>query len=362
MAEQDQRTEQATPRRYQKLREEGNVFSSHEAISSAVLVAVVATLAVMGERLVLETMQFSQWMFRLEHWKDPANALTRVLPVARMTLVPLGAACFAALAAGLSQTRIFSLSLANFKPERLDPSTHIKQVLPSKDTLLEIAKQFLKLFLIGTIVYKLVKDAMPRFAGLAATEVSVGAAAVAHTALQLAIYGGLALVLISGIDFLLAYRKYTDDAKMSREEIKDEMKEEEGNPQIRQRIRQRFRELIRRRSADTIKQATVLVTNPTHVSVALRYKPESDLAPILLSKGAAHIALQMRVNARRYGIPIVENRPLARALYFKGKEGHPIPATLYRAAAEVIVHVMRLKNPAWQAPPKVPSPSKGAAA
>jgi flagellar biosynthesis protein FlhB len=341
--EHDQRTEQATPRKLEKLREEGTVLSSHDVISAVVLAAVAATLAMMGGGLCIQLIRFSQRVFRLQQWTRPFDSLAAAVSTLNTAAAPLLVAALAAIVAGAAQTRIFSIELASFKPERLNPLPQLKQIFPSKQSMIEIGKQLLKLVVIGFIVYKLVEKAVPRFALLAATEVSVGAAAVASVAAKLAVYGGIALVLLSMVDYWISYRRFSEQAKMSFQDIKDELKEEEGNPQVRQRIRQRFREMLRRRGVSAVKQATVLVTNPTHLAIALRYKPEVDVAPLILFKGREHLAMQMRATARKHGVPIVEHRPLARSLYDKGKEGRTIPVELYRAVAEVIVHVMKLR-------------------
>jgi flagellar biosynthesis protein FlhB len=343
MAEKDERTEQATAGKLQKLRNEGQVLSSPDVTSAAILLAVAGAVAMTGSQLALEVLRFSTGVFRLQHWQHPTDAISEALPALQTALVPLITAAVAAFAVGLAQSRVFSFGLVRFKLERLDPSTHIQQVLPGKQAFLEVAKQLLKLIVIGIVVYRVVADAIPKFAQLAATEVTVGAATIVDTTVKLAIQGGIAFIAISAFDFWLAHRRFNEDSMMSKQEVKDEAKEDDGNPQVRQKIRQRFREIIKKSGVAGVKQATVLVTNPTHLSIALRYIPETDLAPVLLSKGTELVALQMRTEARKRGVPIVEHRPLARALYAKGKEGRPIPTQLYRAAAEVIVHVMRLR-------------------
>src|SRR5262249_10387688 len=128
------------------------------------------------------------------------------------------------------------------------------------------------------------------------------------------------------------------------DEVKDERKQEEGSPEVRGRIRRRMRELLKTRATADVSKATVVVTNPTHFAVALRYLPEKDAAPIILCKGKDEIALSMRAEARKHQIPMVENRPLARALFADGKVGRPIPVDLYRAVAEVIAFVFQLNR------------------
>jgi flagellar biosynthesis protein FlhB len=130
---------------------------------------------------------------------------------------------------------------------------------------------------------------------------------------------------------------------MSKQELKEEFKQEEQDPGVKRKMRMRARELMNARSAGGVETATVLVTNPTHFAVALRYDPDKDAAPVIVGKAVEDAALAMRTKARKHAIPIVENRPLARSLHKHGKVGKPVPVDMYRAVAEVIAHVMRIR-------------------
>ena len=173
--------------------------------------------------------------------------------------------------------------------------------------------------------------------------VEVGAAAVADILRRLLLQAGLAYALVAFIDYLLAVRKFGEDAKMSKEEVRDERKQEDINPEVRQRRRRKMQELLQA-APGSVRGATVVVTNPTHYAVALRYESGKDDAPMVLAKGADMVAMNMRTEARKYQIPMVENKPLARALYREGKVGAPIPYELYRATAEVIAFVYQLRQ------------------
>jgi len=156
-------------------------------------------------------------------------------------------------------------------------------------------------------------------------------------------WAAAAFACIAAIDYGLALHKYNEEAKQTKQQQKDEYKQQEGNPAVKRKMRQRARELLAQTKAGDLKSATVLVTNPTHFAIALRYDPEKDAVPIIVGKALDAGALRMRTEARGYRIPIVENRPLARSLHKLGKIGKPIPADMYRAVAEIIAHVMRLK-------------------
>jgi flagellar biosynthetic protein FlhB len=215
-------------------------------------------------------------------------------------------------------------------------------MLPGKESLLEIAKQVLKLGAIAYVAYSLIADAMPMLVVLSAASPMVSAAFVGGLATKLLIHVGGAFLLVAVFDYWLALRKANEDAMMSKQEVKDERKGEEASPELRGRVRRRMRELAKNRALADMSKATVLITNPTHYAVALRYLPSKDHAPIVLAKGRDELAFQMREQARRHQVPMVENRPLARALYADGRAGHPIPLELFRGVAEVIAFVMKL--------------------
>ncbi|MDH5490394.1 MAG: EscU/YscU/HrcU family type III secretion system export apparatus switch protein [Myxococcales bacterium] len=346
MAEQDksERTEDATPRRQEKLREEGKVAKSADVGAAGVLAAAFALLALRAPDIGEEVVSFAGRSFRLHDSGQPLAALGAALPVLAGAVVPiLLAAALAAIVTGIAQTgAMVNLSLVLPKAERLNPGPQLGRMIPGKESGLEILKQMAKMAAIGAVIWFAIEDSFPMFAGLAAVDTRWAASSVGSVVGKAALFGTMAFALIAAWDLLLARRRFADEAKMSRRDVRDEYKEEQGDPQILGRRRQRQRELAGARFDGDLSQATVLVVNPTHVSVALRYDPERDAAPIALAKGLDAQALEMRAMARKYGIAIVENRPLARALHREAKLGEPIPMAHFGAAAEIIAHVMRL--------------------
>jgi flagellar biosynthetic protein FlhB len=346
MAERAEQTEQATPRREEKLREEGKVARSADVGSAATLLAAGLALGATGGALASNVFSFTTRALRLSDADRPLHALAAFAPCLASAVLPvICATAFAAIATGLGQTRgLFSLSLALPKWERLSPGPQLMRMLPGKESALETGKSLLKLVVLGVVVYRLVAAATPRFAMLAAVEPEVAAAEVGAVATRVALHGAAAFAALAIVDYALARRRFREDAKMSRQEVKDEHREEQGDPAVRRRIRARMREAARRRATGDVKTATVLVCNPTHISIALRYDPSRDAAPLMLAKGEDDVAAEMRAVARRHQIPIVENRPLARALHAHGKVGRTIPGELYRATAAVVAHVLRLRS------------------
>lgn len=343
-ADKDQKTEEASEKRQGDLREEGKVAQSHDVVSAAGLICTCAALAITGTQLAVDFTGLAVRSFRLQDSHDvyqgvraSVGALTGVLPA-------LVAASLGALVAGLAQTKgLFSIDLVLPKLERLDPTSRFMQLIPGKDMAIEIGKSLLKISAVGIVMYQVVDDSLPVLLTLGAEDARSGASTVGQIALRAMTWGCVVFALMAALDFVLQLHKYNEEAKQTKQEQKEEHKSQEGNPAVKRKMRQRGRELIAQARAGDLKSATVLVTNPTHFAIALRYDPEQDAVPMIVGKALDEGALQMRTKARGFRIPIVENRPLARALHKHGKVGKPIPADMYRAVAEIIAHVMRLR-------------------
>lgn len=340
----DQKTESATPKREDELRKEGKVVKSADASSAVVLATVALALTLTGVDASLGIAGLAHRALRLADHEHPFTLLGAMVPVAARALLPvMGAAVLGAIVVGVAQTRgLFELSLVAPKPERLDPTTNIMNVLPSKDSAIEIGKSLFKLVALGLVVWQVVSAAMPRFAMLSTVSPITGAHEVAVIAGKLVLQAIAAFLVVAGVDWFFAWKKFDTESKMSRHDVREEMKQDDGDPHVKRRMRQRMRDAVRRRSAPGLAQATVLVVNPTHFAVALKYVPGEDGAPMLVAKATDDKALEMRAAARKLRIPIVENRPLARALHATGTVGKAIPLDLYRSVAAVIAEVLRL--------------------
>jgi flagellar biosynthetic protein FlhB len=342
----DQKTEEASPRRREQLREEGKVPRSADVGAAAVLAVASAALWVSAGRTAEDVLAFARRALRMEDAHAPLEALSALVPVgARATLPIAGAAAAAALVAGLVQTRgLFSLALLAPKSERLDPLQQLQNVLPSKQSAIETLKSLAKIAAVGVVAWQVVEGALPTFLGLARVSLGAATGEISGTLTKLLVHAVLCFVALGAIDGWLAWKRFEDDAKMSKQELKDEYKQEEGDPQLKARVRARMREASKRRGVADVKNATVLVVNPTHYAAALRYRAGQDAVPVVLAKGVDQVALAMRAEARKHGVPVIEHRPLARALCGLGKAGKPIPAELYAGVAEIIAHVARLRG------------------
>lgn len=343
--EENEKTEEASEKKLAELRKEGKIAQSHDLLSAATLIAVCAALGATTSNIARTLEGFTLRVFRLRDVHDPGQAIEAAVSTLTTLLPAVGTAFLAAVVAGLAQSRgLFSLDLVMPKLERLDPMGKLKQLLPGKDMAIELGKSLLKIVTIGLVVKNLLEDAMPRLMMLGTADAKVSASEVSGIAVSLLLWGGGTFAVVAAIDYFVALRKFESDTKMSKQELKEEFKQEEQDPGLKRKMRMRARELMKQASAGGVETATVLVTNPTHFAVALRYDPEKDAAPMIVGKAVDEAALAMRGKARKRAIPIVENRPLARALHKNGKVGKPVPVEMYRAVAEVIAHVMRLRS------------------
>ena len=211
-------------------------------------------------------------------------------------------------------------------------------------SFVEFAKGVLKMTIVGAVAFALVAPEMGRMT--ASIELEPAALLNLIWIMSLRLMGGVCAIItvIAGIDFLYQKYEFEKSMRMSKQEIKDELKQTDGDPMVKARLRQLRLERARKRMMAAVPEADVVITNPTHFAVALKYDTDSMDAPILTAKGADHIAMRMREVAKEHDVPIVENPPLARALHGSVEVDQQIPETYYRAVAEVIGYVWRLKG------------------
>lgn len=342
------RSEQATPRRRQEARERGQVVRSTEVNSVLIFMGALMIFKYAGSLMVNAMTEIFSYTYQN---MDLAFTVDNIYTYGIFFMIQ-GARVLAPVLIGLL---LISL-MANYmqvgflftakplvpKISNINPSRGFKRIF-SKRSLVEFAKAILKVTLIGWVAYSGVKSAMPEI--IPAMDMSHGAALSLIGSLTLTIMlriTGLLLVLAL-LDYLYQRWEFGESLKMTRQEIRDEMRQMEGDPLIRARIRQIQREMTRRRMFEAVPRADVVVTNPTHVAVALKYEDEMH-APVVVAKGERVVAERIRELARKHKIPIVENPPLARALFKACPVGSPIPVDLYEAVAEVLAFVYRMNK------------------
>ncbi len=229
------------------------------------------------------------------------------------------------------------------KFSKFNPVSGFKRLF-SKDKIMELLKSILKIVVIGYVVYDTLKDKYPIILSLYDISLNSAIALIGDIIINLGITISSYFIVIGLIDFIYQKRKFKTDMKMTKQEVKDEYKNSEGDPHIKGQIKQRMREASQRRMMQDLPKADVVITNPTHFAVAIRYDADNFSAPIVIAKGADYIAFKIKEVAKENRIEIVENKPLARMLYFNVDIGAEIPPELYQTVAEVLAYVYGLKN------------------
>jgi flagellar biosynthesis protein FlhB len=245
---------------------------------------------------------------------------------------------------GVIQTGfMWSSEALQFKSETLNPMAGLKKLF-SKRAAMELLKSILKIGILGYIAYTLIIHELPEI--LALTDRSAGSMAeyLARTAFLLSVKVGVFFLFLAGLDYFYQRWQHRKELMMTHQEVKEESKEREGNPQVKSRIRSLQRELARRRMIEDVKTADVIITNPTHFAIALKYVAREMPAPRIVGKGAGFVAERIKDVARRHGIPLVENKPLAQALFYSIKVGGYIPEKFYVIVAELLAEVYRKKS------------------
>jgi flagellar biosynthetic protein FlhB len=344
-----EKTEAASPRRLEKAREEGDVPRSRELASMSMLLAAGLGFLMLGGHLAaaLQEVLTDGLTLDRETLFDPAllavstgqSLLELIAAFAPLALLLMVVALAAPALIGGWNVSSKAL-LPNFS--RMNPLKGIANMF-SKNALVELIKALSKATLVGGVAYMVVKSDLGPMAELARLSADSAIAGTAELMLKAFLSIVAALVLIAAVDVPWQLKHYADKLKMTKEEVRQEAKETEGNPQIKARIRQQQREMARRRMMSEIPKADVVITNPTHYAVAIKYKEGGMRAPTVVAKGADAVAFKIREIAGEHKVALLEAPKLARALYAHTELGDEIPETLYAAVAEVLAYVFQMR-------------------
>ncbi len=350
-----EKSEQPTGKKLADARKKGQVPLTRELPPLFVLLGGVGAITLWAPQVL------QQFSGHYRHWLEQAGTLQldsttmhellmNVTNKAFVPLIPFGLiVALLALAALLMQTGPLWIEEGlKPKPSKMNPMNGIKRIFSWKGVV-ELIKSLAKVAMVAGILYGVFSASMPQlvqFPSMSLLE-SVG---VTWDLVQEIVWsvGGILLILAIA-DFAYQRWQHNEDLKMTKQEVKDESKDAEGDPQIRSRRMSLQRERARQRMLQAVPKADVIITNPTHLAVALRYDTENMDAPVVVAKGAGFMAEKIKQIARSAGVPILENRSLARGLFKATKVGQEIPAALYQAAAELLAYVYRLRNPQDQA-------------
>lgn len=345
-----QKTEDPTEKKLLDAREKGQVPTSREVnhlfmIGAVTLIVMTIAPAIMSNlSQVLVKFIAAPHTFPMDqaHLGDTLTTVSG--QTLQMMIFPLVIFIAAALLAGLVQTgMLFAPDRIKPKLEKISPMKGFKRLFSSQ-SVTEFTKGILKLAIVGAISTLVMLPELDSIEQTIAMPLGDLLLKIHWLIIRLLIAVVSIVAFIAAMDFLYVKFKHLRDQRMSRQDIKDEMKQSEGDPQIRQRLRQIRHERAQLRMMSAVPDATVVVTNPTHYSVALKYELHDMAAPVVVAKGADHIAMKIREVARENGVPIVENKAVARALFATVEIDQEVPTEHFKAVAEVISYVMRLKG------------------
>jgi len=345
-----ERTEQATPRRREEARKRGQVAKSREIPSVLVLMAGISVLFVSGSQMANQLSTLMVRMFKcmetgslhLSSFHAIQNEITRSVLFALSPV--LGVALATALLGHVVQNGfLFSAEGMRLDWSRIDFVKGLKRVF-SIVSAAELLKSLFKMVIVGAVVWSTVKKEWTQILGLTGQEPGLLFHTLSSILWSLLLKTGVMMLLLAGLDYLFQRRTHEKNLRMTKQELKEEFRMTEGDPLIKSRIRSIQRQLARRRMMDEVPKADVIITNPTHLAIALAYRSHEMEAPKVVAKGSGWIAEKIMEIGRGHHIPVVENKLLAQILYKTVELGQMIPSTLYHAVADILAYVYRIKN------------------
>ncbi|RDE34445.1 flagellar biosynthesis protein FlhB [Parageobacillus thermoglucosidasius] len=345
-----EKTEKATPRKRQEVRQKGQVAKSADINTALVMLVVFLVLSFSGTRhkeLLLRLMHQSFEQYALMDLTIDAvhhiflallkNVATIVAPI---FLAAVAAAC---LANFLQVGFLFTTEPLKINWSRLDPIQGFKRII-SLRALVELLKSLLKISVVGLVTFALLWVQLDHILSLTTKSLEATLSSLASLTVKMGLYASFALLFLAIFDYLYQRFEFEKNIRMSKQDIKDEYKKTEGDPLIKSRIKQKQREMAMRRMMQEVPKADVVITNPTHYAVALKYEDGKMDAPIVVAKGVDYVALKIKQLAKEHDVVTVENRPLAQALYRQTEVGDMIPEEFFKAVAEILAYVYRLKR------------------
>ena len=357
----EDKTESPTQKRLDKAREDGDILKSKELGAALVILAGCAWLALLGPSLVgackaIMTASFSFGRADVEDfqpWRPLVEAGWKLLP-SLGGILALAVSASILAQAGLTGIRFNGGALAP-KGSRINPASGMKRIFGTQGWI-ELGKSLLKVILLGAIGYVMLKKAAVSSVGLVSSNVDQAVGDLGGTFLTLLFVMAGGLVLIAGLDVPLAIFQRMQRLQMTKQEVRDEHKESDGDPHVKAQIRQRRHEILKGGFKAAVGEAQVVLTNPTHFAVALRYEHGRDQVPVVVAKGRGATALAIRELAAEAKVPMLEYPQLARAVYYTSRQGQEIRDDLYLAIATVLAFVMGVNRQAGGIQPPVTVP------
>ena len=350
----EEKTERATAKKRRDAREKGQVRQSTEVNTAFCCVVMFGLLFLIWpwfvERLTvifvenLGTQSIQQAVNGM-NTNELMAVFSRVLLNMLQTLLPiLGAAMIAGIAINIVQVGfLFTTKSLGMKFNRISPLSGFKRMFSLK-TIVDLLKSLMKIVILGYIAYSEFNALIGSFPAYVGRDLYLTFIEIMRTAFLIALKMCIAMVFIAAADFLYQWWKYEKDLRMTKQEVRDEYKMTEGDPKVKGRIRQKQRQMSAMRMMSRVPEADVVITNPTHYAVALKYDEQVSSAPVVIAKGQDYVARKIKEVAMEFDVEIVENAPLAQSLYALCEIDDEIPADLYQAVADILVFVYRQKG------------------
>ena len=344
------KTEEATPKRRKDERKKGHVVMSQDISSAVSMLLSFVVLKVMGQSMGQTLSTGVRGMIlrtkdSISGYADLRAHLLQALPTVLGVILPIMVVCTAVtIGATLAQSRLL-VSSELLKPQfnRLNPIEGIKNLF-SVRSLFELFKSILKVLLVGVVVYFSIRPQLHNILLLYNSPLSSSLSWLCGLLVDVGIRVAVVMLILGAMDYFFQWRQYEKDLRMSKEEVKEEYKQTEGNPEIKGKIKSMQRKLARQRMMQDVPKADVVLRNPTHYAVALKYEHGKQRAPVCLAKGANEVALRIVEIAEENHVHIEENPPLTRALFKAVEIGQEIPSEFYQAVAEILAYIYRLRR------------------
>ncbi|MCL6635660.1 MAG: flagellar biosynthesis protein FlhB [Peptococcaceae bacterium] len=344
-----ERTEQATPRRIQEARRKGQVARSTDLTGALCLLAMVALFYALKDQFFLDLQRYLAWYFSQVGYlpgmeKSPVAVLNQAALFTLKLLAPFfGVALVVVVASSLAQVGfLFSTEALRPKVSNLNPFSGLQRMFSTR-SLVELVKSVLKFVIIGTVTYYLIRAHLNDLLLVFHRPPGGIYQVILGFVLTVAWWGALAYLALALLDYLYQRYDYKKSLMMSRQELKEEFRQTEGDPLIKARQREMRRSISLNRIISEVPKATVVITNPTRLAVALLYRQGETAAPKVVAKGAGRLAERIREIARENGVPVIENKEVARFLYQNVEVDQEIPSEVYQAVAQILALVYRLK-------------------
>ena len=347
-----EKTEKATQKKRREARKKGQVLQSREFTSALVLLFVFIVPKLFGSFIYSQITGYTTELFTDYSREETIYSIGSIRKLGINTMMLLikvmlpvfAAAVVTGVAISYAQVGfLLTTETLMFKLERINPLSGLKRIFSMRG-FAELLKSLLKITIIGYMVYSFINSEALGVMKTMELEVMSSAAYIANTTLSIGIKICIALIVFGAADYFYQWYEYEKSLKMTKQEVKEEYKQTEGNPEIKSKIKQRQRQMSMSRMLQEVPKADVVITNPTHFAVAVKYDEALSEAPLVTGKGQDYLALRIREIAEENSIEIVENKMLARTLYDTVDVGESIPPELYQAVAEILAYVYNLKG------------------